>query len=545
MLTKLGPKPLDEIDYDASEESSADVTALMEESAELEGRFRDVLVLRQPAKEDLEILKTAIDLLDEAQSRSTGFLSGVVEKRQELQRQFDEGMARILNQDLLKHEKAASASREAGDLLEAQRSLRRAYAVQLKINGDYPLSSYVDVGRATRLARDITFIESEPLHLESKGFEASAEEAFREGKWEEARDFLRRAIQTQERLNQEFRNTQRASIVRLAKLRAREVTFRSAQAHGEKVALVEAAEKYAEAKNWAAAANAFDEARRIQRDINTNFPTSGFSSNEEVLRLEVRRQTVLSAELYGRIIRQADELDMVLASRRTAEGEDLVSLINRDLEDLRLRYSRHQHDTESVELKIAYLNVVRERFGLIQDLIYDSLLPLPGKPDISLGRTEISQELYSAVMGSNPSLSFGSKQPVNGVRYDEAEAFCERLSWVLGRVVRLPTREEFRLAVGSLRFVKLEEIAVGLGPDEESKSLSEVASMQPNRAGFYDLLGNVSEWAQRDSENALSDNAWKVGGNAKDPYSKLVQMPADDVSGLEADSFTGFRIVVQ
>ncbi|MEM7674066.1 MAG: hypothetical protein AAF212_12060, partial [Verrucomicrobiota bacterium] len=417
MLSQLGPRPLDEVDFTAAGGSSEEAESLLAESDVLLEQFKDVLVLRQPDEEDLALVKESIRLLDEAQRRSPGFLADASSRRQDLQRQYDDGMARILNLDLVKFEEAAGSFRGDGDLKEAEMSLRRAYAIQLKINGDYPLSSYVDVGRATRLAREITFIESEPLHLESMRLEAAAEEAFRDEQWEEARSFLRRAIQTQERLNQEFRNTQRASIVRLAELRAREVTYRSAQAYGEKVALVVLAEEYASDKDWAAAANAFDQARRIQRDINTNFPTSGFSSNEEVIRLEVRRQTVLSAELFGRISQQSEQLGGILRNRRVAEARELVSVIDRDLEDLRLRYSRNQHDTESIELKITYLNVVRDNFARVQDQVYDLLLPLPGNSEKLLAKTEITQEIYSAVMGSNPSINFGNKRPVNSLTY--------------------------------------------------------------------------------------------------------------------------------
>ena len=197
MLSQLGPRPLDEVDFTAAGGSSEEAESLLAESDVLLEQFKDVLVLRQPDEEDLALVKESIRLLDEAQRRSPGFLADASSRRQDLQRQYDDGMARILNLDLVKFEEAAGSFRGDGDLKEAEMSLRRAYTIQLKINGDYPLSSYVDVGRATRLAREITFIESEPLHLESMRLEAAAEEAFRDEQWEEARSFLRRAIQTQ------------------------------------------------------------------------------------------------------------------------------------------------------------------------------------------------------------------------------------------------------------------------------------------------------------------------------------------------------------
>ena len=72
-------------------------------------------------------------------------------------------------------------------------------------------------------------------------------------------------------------------------------------------------------------------------------------------------------------------------------------------------------------------------------------------------RTEVPQALYSLIMGTNPSRNQGDLRPVDSISWLEAKNFCERLSWILGQPVRLPTENEFRQALGRLRYIVLEE----------------------------------------------------------------------------------------
>ena len=67
------------------------------------------------------------------------------------------------------------------------------------------------------------------------------------------------------------------------------------------------------------------------------------------------------------------------------------------------------------------------------------------------------QALYSLIMGANPSRNQGDTLPVDSVSWNESKDFCERLSWILGKRVRLPTENEFREALGRLRYVVLEK----------------------------------------------------------------------------------------
>src|SRR5690606_8226211 len=101
--------------------------------------------------------------------------------------------------------------------------------------------------------------------------------------------------------------------------------------------------------------------------------------------------------------------------------------------------------------KARYLNSMREDFAAIQDSVYSRLIEIPGHPGLQMLSTEVAQALYLRVMGTNPATHRGENHPVETVTQREAADFCNRLSWILGRPVRLPAPTEFEAAVGSSR----------------------------------------------------------------------------------------------
>jgi formylglycine-generating enzyme required for sulfatase activity len=109
-----------------------------------------------------------------------------------------------------------------------------------------------------------------------------------------------------------------------------------------------------------------------------------------------------------------------------------------------------------------------------------------------IGRHEVMQDQWKAVMGSNPSTNEGGERPVESVRWEEAREFTRKL----GQELRLPTEAEWEYAArGGLEaatYGSLDEIA---WTSENSGSESHPAGLKrPNRYGLYDMLGNVWEW---------------------------------------------------
>ena len=63
-----------------------------------------------------------------------------------------------------------------------------------------------------------------------------------------------------------------------------------------------------------------------------------------------------------------------------------------------------------------------------------------------IGETEVTQELWQAVMGGNPSRFTGSQCPVEQVSWNDCQEFIEQLNALTGKKFRLPTEAEWEYA---------------------------------------------------------------------------------------------------
>ena len=146
----------------------------------------------------------------------------------------------------------------------------------------------------------------------------------------------------------------------------------------------------------------------------------------------------------------------------------------------------------------------------------------------SIGQTEVTQELWVAVMGSNPSFfngygdyNWGSghsynygtnlQRPVEKVSWNDCQAFIAKLNELTGKTFRLPTEAEWEFAarggnksqgykyagsntVGDVAWY-LENIPSQSG-GTAGYGTQPVATKAPNELGIYDMSGNVWEWCQ-------------------------------------------------
>lgn len=207
-------------------------------------------------------------------------------------------------------------------------------------------------------------------------------------------------------------------------------------------------------------------------------------------------------------------------------------------------------------------------------------------------QTEVTQELWTAVMGYNPSWFRGAQLPVENITWWEAVEFCNRLSLRHGlqpcytrrgdtvfwdhtaNGYRLPTEAEWEYAcrAGTVTDTYAGDLRQPWGAcEEEEPELERIAwycrnsddrthpvgQKQPNRAGLFDMLGNVAEWVwdwfdpqayqrhePKDPSGPLSGvrrvvrgGAWSMGSSALRSAARLSASPWHHSPAV------GFRIV--
>ena len=118
-----------------------------------------------------------------------------------------------------------------------------------------------------------------------------------------------------------------------------------------------------------------------------------------------------------------------------------------------------------------------------------------------LGKYEVTQELYQAVMGTNPSHFSGCDRcPVEEVSWDDAQEFVERLNArSAGTSYRLPTEAEWEYAAraGTRGDDYPEDLdAIAWHEGNSGDRTRPVGQKAPNAWGLHDMLGNVYEWVQ-------------------------------------------------
>ncbi len=182
----------------------------------------------------------------------------------------------------------------------------------------------------------------------------------------------------------------------------------------------------------------------------------------------------------------------------------------------------------------------------------------------SMSSTEVTQAQYKRVMCKNPSYFKSANNPVEQVSWEDAVAYCKKLSSLTGKRFRLPTEAEWEYAARggqkskSYKFSGSNSLdSVGWYYGNSGNKPHEVGQKLPNELGLYDMTGNVYEWCsdwygKEYYKECLADNptgpatgSFRVllggGCHSSESYSRIA-VRGNRTSGYRG-SRLGFRVV--
>lgn len=164
----------------------------------------------------------------------------------------------------------------------------------------------------------------------------------------------------------------------------------------------------------------------------------------------------------------------------------------------------------------------------------------------SIGETEVTQSLWQAVMGSNPSYFTGDLQrPVEKVSWDDCQTFISKLNELTGENFRLPTEAEWEYAArggnmsNGYKYSGSKTIDDVAWYDSNSSSTTHaVKTKQPNELGIYDMSGNVWEWCS-DWYGSYSSSAQTNPTGPSSGFSRVLR------GGSRLSSAEGCRVAIR
>lgn len=540
-LTLLGPGKKVEYDYvyiDPERESKD----ILKESEMLEDEFEKASLAAKVTEADIEKLRRAIALQEVYIDKARLIDRAPAERLLKLQTRLDDTEAAPLAEIIAELEKKALAAETEEKDSEAVEIYKQLYDLQSRINTDYPHSKYKDIRKSAQFDSRVKMFLARPMYLKSVEAENAAREALEKGDWATAQLQFEKAIETITQMNSTYPTSVYTDFARLQKLDIELDSLKSSSLAAKINDYLEKARSAEAAGDHILASESYGDAVEVQKELNRLFPKSEHASDEKISDYEKKRVDAYSWKFAKEIVEQDKLLNRALYDGDFEKAKDISLNLLRKSEQFKTNFPRSQTVNDDLILRLRYITFMANNIPQIQKQVLGNLQKIEGFDSVEMLKTEVPQDLFILIMQENPSRDSGNpRKPVDSVTTEEIFRFCNRLSWILGRNVSLPSKAQFKAAVGSLRYADLNEISwnnVNSGGHTHP-----VATKKPNDRGFYDLLGNVGEYVISDDEDAV--NGYKIiGGGAQTQTDSMLDLSEFSMDEKQRNRMVGFRIVV-
>ncbi len=431
----------------AAQQGAAELARLAEEVRALEATWREA-VAQERVDDARGVLEQAVQKQRDYVRRDARASAAEFQRLQAL----ESALAELAVTDDLRKvsalEKAAVAAREAGDLDGALEKMTGALTLLEAVNRSQAGGVQKDLPRESRLRLDVETLAAQPLHMRLSEMRARAEIAASDHRWDAVEAAYAEVRALQARINREYPRTPYANSTAEAEMDVELETLRSGDLAREVRSQVERAVVAEQGGHVNAAAQAWAAAQQTQERLNSRFPRSRHATSRVPEEWEVKRQTALSAEAVAKLYANDGYADAGLRKRDLEKARTLIQESAELAAKVWKEFPRSSRLDADLRERIDYRAAHVERLTALHAMLDGALKALPASAgdERCLLAEEVSQKLYTQIAGKNPSRVVDDTGPVDSVNWNEAGVFCRNLGWLLGRAVRLPRVEDYRLA---------------------------------------------------------------------------------------------------
>jgi tetratricopeptide (TPR) repeat protein len=519
----------------ASSDLPMKVSALISSTPRIEEwKLSEELILEASQVTDL---RSIIVKVEEVQMEKNHLSTSDMVRIDELGELAEKLLSSHLRNESLRKEAEAHILLASQQEAQALVLLERAFALQTEINESFPQSAAVDRTRIFILEREIREQQAEPLYQKSFNQEKAGEEALSSGRIKEAQAYFQAAFVSQAEINEQYPNSRRRDPLRPQELQARSAL---AEAHElvkqQEVLLDQAQEQIGKGRT-------LDGVRLLQQasagftELIKEKPSLASILQPRIVAVQQSVAATAVRHFQNYFSGQLAQLDNHLASGQLVPALALEATLRRHFVQMENEFPGSAGQFGNLSERIQFLEGHKDRAAGLQRYLRQQFVAIPGHAGWWMLRTEVSQDLYIAIMDiPNPSRNKGGTFPVESVSHIDASNFATRVGWLLGVRTQLPSMSLFNAVAG-----KPESPAqISIQPATSTVPVDQGAA---NAGGFLHLWGNVAEWLAP-AEKADVVEVTHAGGHFLDTAVVLFAQPISPAAVNDRSRLIGFRLVI-